>query len=94
MMIIFLLTVSNMCMYVRFKVYNTCAFMADTYFYKNLNPFHFPLTFLSSLSSLGKYIKKIMTCEYSHHFFQAHLIIRKDFNNIFYQLNKSYYYLI
>ena len=45
-------------MYVRFKVYNTCAFIADTYFYKNLNPFPFPLTFLSSLSSLGKYIKK------------------------------------
>ena len=58
MIIIFVLTVSNMCTYVRFKVYNTCAFIADTYFYKNLNPFPFPLTFLSSLSSLGKYIKK------------------------------------
>ena len=58
MIIIFVLTVSNMCMYVRFKVYNTCAFIADTYFYKNLNPFPFPLAFLSPLSSLGKYIKK------------------------------------
>ena len=47
-----------MSIYVRFEVYNTCAFIADTYFYKNLNPFLFPLTFLSPLSSLGKCIKK------------------------------------
>ena len=44
-MIIFVLIISNMCVYIRFKVYNTCAFIADTYFYKNLNPFPFPPNF-------------------------------------------------
>ena len=76
-------------MHVRFKVYNTCAFIADTYFYKSLNPLSFPLTFLCPLSSLGKYIFKKMTCEYSHHFFQAHLIICKDFYNIFCFINST-----
>lgn len=27
----FVLTLSNMCMYIRFKVYNACAFIVDTY---------------------------------------------------------------
>ena len=57
-----------MSIYVRFEVYNTCAFIADTYFYKNLNPF------LSPLSSLGKYIKKPWLVNIPISFFQSHII--------------------